>query len=117
MQSMRHGSLSVSFDTHIPGIGVVTLGEGGLVTKPTLAMIGESGPEMVVPVSGTSVTSASVQPLSSASAQSQTGGDFNFNVTIQNATLTSTKDAQKVGLQIAYSAQRELSRSGYSRGS
>ena len=31
---------------HIPG-----LAGGGLVTKPTLAMVGESGPEMVVPLS------------------------------------------------------------------
>ena len=90
---------------------------GGLVTKPTLALIGEAGPELVVPmdaVHGGVSAAAGATMLSSASAQG-TGG-FSFNVTIQNATLTSTAEAQKLGLQIAYSAQRELSRSGYARG-
>jgi hypothetical protein len=33
------------------GINVPKMAEGGLVTAPTLALIGESGPEMVVPLS------------------------------------------------------------------
>ena len=32
--------------------GVPQLAEGGIVTKPTLAMIGEAGPEAVVPLGG-----------------------------------------------------------------
>lgn len=51
-----------SFDTHIPGIGKVggfdiglpqipLLAKGGIATHPTLAMIGEAGPEAVVPLS------------------------------------------------------------------
>jgi len=31
---------------------IPTLGEGGIVTRPTLAMIGERGPEAVIPLSG-----------------------------------------------------------------
>jgi len=31
--------------------GIAMLAEGGLVTRPTLAMVGESGPEMVIPLS------------------------------------------------------------------
>ena len=33
------------------GLSVVGLAEGGLVTKPTLAVVGEAGPELVIPVS------------------------------------------------------------------
>jgi hypothetical protein len=54
--------LKVSVDTHIPGLGRVgididppdipTFGNGGIVTRPTLAVIGEKGPEAVVPLSG-----------------------------------------------------------------
>ncbi|MGL4268007.1 MAG: hypothetical protein ACRCR7_12900, partial [Weissella cibaria] len=38
-----------SFD--IGGINIPGLAEGGIVTKPTLAVIGEAGPEAVVPLS------------------------------------------------------------------
>lgn len=34
------------------GEGIPQLAEGGIVTKPTLAMIGEAGPEAVVPLDG-----------------------------------------------------------------
>jgi phage-related minor tail protein len=49
----------VSVDTHIPGLGKVgfgntmnlpTLATGGIVNRPTLAVIGERGPEAVVPL-------------------------------------------------------------------
>jgi hypothetical protein len=54
-------SLEFTFDTHIPKVGKITidppdighiaeLAAGGIVTKPTLALIGESGPEAVVPL-------------------------------------------------------------------
>lgn len=33
-------------------LGVVPLGHGGIVTRPTLALIGESGPEAVLPLAG-----------------------------------------------------------------
>lgn len=51
---------SFSVDTHIPGVGrkgihfnapdIPHLAKGGIVTKPTLALIGERGPEAVVPL-------------------------------------------------------------------
>jgi hypothetical protein len=44
-------------DTHIPGVGKVggetlipALAKGGIVTSPTLAMVGEAGPEAVIPL-------------------------------------------------------------------
>lgn len=50
--------LQISFDTHIPGVGTINidpadiphLASGGIVMKPTLALIGEAGPEAVVPL-------------------------------------------------------------------
>jgi hypothetical protein len=38
---------------YVPGIGTFpTMANGGIVTSPTLALIGEAGPEAVVPLSG-----------------------------------------------------------------
>lgn len=55
-----NGALTFSIDTHIPGVGKVgssvnipqipMLAKGGVVNGPTLAMIGEAGPEAVVPL-------------------------------------------------------------------
>jgi len=53
------GKLSFSFPSWVPGLGgkgfsvpnIPMLAEGGIVTGPTLAMIGENGPEAVVPLS------------------------------------------------------------------
>lgn len=52
------GKLSFSIPSWIPGIGgkgfdvpnIPMMADGGIVTSPTLAMIGESGPEAVVPL-------------------------------------------------------------------
>jgi hypothetical protein len=54
------GSLSFEFPDWVPGLGgkgfsvpnIPYLAEGGIVTGPTLAMIGERGPEAVIPLSG-----------------------------------------------------------------
>ena len=53
------GKLSFSFPSWVPGLGgkgfsvpnIPMLAEGGIVTAPTLAMIGEAGPEAVIPLS------------------------------------------------------------------
>ena len=52
------GKLSFSFPSWVPGFGgkgisvpnIPMLADGGIVTSPTLAMIGERGPEAVVPL-------------------------------------------------------------------
>jgi hypothetical protein len=54
------GKLSFSVPSWVPGIGgkgfdvpnIPMLANGGIVTSPTLAMIGEKGPEAVIPLSG-----------------------------------------------------------------
>lgn len=57
---------SFNVNTHIPGVGKIgfsgvdigshlqipALASGGVVTRPTVALIGESGPEAIVPLSG-----------------------------------------------------------------
>jgi hypothetical protein len=53
------GKLSFEFPSWVPGLGgkgfsvpnIPMLAEGGIVTGPTLAMIGEAGPEAVIPLS------------------------------------------------------------------
>jgi hypothetical protein len=54
------GKLSFSIPSWVPGIGgkgfsvpeIPMMANGGIVSAPTLALIGESGPEAVVPLSG-----------------------------------------------------------------
>jgi hypothetical protein len=54
------GKLSFQFPSWVPGLGdkgfsvpnIPMLADGGIVTGPTLAMIGERGPEAVIPLSG-----------------------------------------------------------------
>ncbi len=69
----------------IPGSGVVGealgaigLATGGIVTKPTLAVIGEDGDEAVVPLKGLGVGRGSrggIQPLPTAGPQQSGGGN------------------------------------------
>jgi hypothetical protein len=54
------------FNKIATGLGIPAMAEGGIVNKPTLALIGEAGPEAVV-------------PLSKMNAGG--GGDVNINVT------------------------------------
>jgi hypothetical protein len=54
------GKLSFKLPSWIPGIGgkgfdmpnIPMMAQGGIVTSPTLALIGERGPEAVIPLSG-----------------------------------------------------------------
>lgn len=39
----------------VPGISIPRLAEGGIVTQPTLALIGEAGPEAVVPLNNRNI--------------------------------------------------------------
>lgn len=54
------GALSFSIPDWVPGVGgngwdvpdIPMLAKGGIVTRPTLALIGEAGPEAVIPLGG-----------------------------------------------------------------
>lgn len=96
------GKLSFKIPDWVPGIGgngfsmpdIPMLAAGGIVTSPTLAMIGEKGPEAVIPLSG-------------PNAGAGMGGGM--NITIQ-AGLISTPD--QIGQQIIEAIQRAQRRSG-----
>lgn len=68
--------LEISIPDWIPGIGgkkldfdfaeIPKLAQGGIVSSPTLAMVGEAGPEMVVPLEDTSFVDALASSVGNA---------------------------------------------------
>jgi hypothetical protein len=94
------GKISFEIPNWVPGIGgkgfempnIPMLAAGGIVTSPTLALIGESGPEAVIPLTG---------------PNAGMGGGMNITV---NASLISTPD--QIGQQIIEAIQRAERRSG-----
>jgi len=93
------GKLSFSIPGWVPIIGgkgfdvpnIPKLAAGGIVTSPTLALIGESGPEAVVPLGN--------------------GGGMGNSITINvNAGLVSTPD--QIGQDIITAIQKAQRRSG-----
>jgi hypothetical protein len=93
------GKLSFKIPDWVPGIGgngfsmpdIPMLANGGIVTSPTLALIGEAGPEAVIPLS----------------QMGNMGGGMNITV---NAGLVSTPD--QIGQLIIDSILRQQRRSG-----
>jgi len=87
------GSLVKSAVSSIPGVGGVLshipgLATGGLVSKPTLAVVGEAGPELVIPIAQMKAQFASgISPLpmpvktatsSNGTATNSTGGSVTY---------------------------------------
>jgi hypothetical protein len=93
------GKISFEIPKWVPGLGgkgfdmpnIPMLANGGIVTSPTLALIGEAGPEAVIPLS----------------QMGNMGGGM--NITVQ-AGLISTPD--QIGQQIIEAIQRAQRRSG-----
>ena len=80
----------------IPGsrFDIPELANGGIVTRPTLAVIGEKGPEAVIPLNGGS-----------------TGAGMTFSPTIHiNASINSQMDVRRLGEDIARIGAEALSR-------
>jgi hypothetical protein len=94
------GKLAFKVPDWVPGIGgkgfdvpnIPMLANGGIVTSPTLALIGERGPEAVIPLTGPNA-----------------GMGGGMNITVQ-AGLISTPD--QIGQQIIEAIQRAQRRSG-----
>jgi len=92
------GKLSFDIPSWVPGVGgkgfsvpnIPMLANGGIVTSPTLALIGEAGPEAVVPLD-------------------RYNGGGGMNITV-NAGLVSSPD--QVGQQIIEAIQKAQRRSG-----
>lgn len=80
-------------DNPIPTVSIPRLASGGIVTRPTLALIGEAGPEAVVPLSGPNAGhfgGVSLQvnlygdvKASSESEARQSAGDLGYNIWAQ----------------------------------
>jgi hypothetical protein len=93
------GKIAFTVPKWVPGLGgkgfdmpnIPMLANGGIVTSPTLALIGEAGPEAVIPLS----------------QMGNMGGGMNITV---NAGLVSTPD--QIGQQIIEAIQRAQRRSG-----
>lgn len=105
-------TLEFSFDTGIPGVGSIGinpadiphLAGGGIVNRATLALIGESGPEAVV-------------PLSRGAARGLGGGDsYTVNVILPNVTNFDRQSIRQNAPIIAEELDR-AARRGFSRGS
>jgi hypothetical protein len=94
------GKISFEIPKWVPGLGgkgfdmpnIPMLANGGIVTSPTLALIGERGPEAVIPLTGPNA-----------------GMGGGMNITVQ-AGLVSTPD--QIGQQIIEAIQRAQRRSG-----
>jgi phage-related protein len=84
----------------ISPIPQVQLAKGGIVTGPTIALVGEAGPEAVVPLSG---------PYMPDFLRDQGGGDTYIQIQVQ-AGLVSSPD--QVGQQIIEAIRRAERRSG-----
>lgn len=91
------GKISFHLPSWLGGFGfdvpnIPKLAEGGIVTSPTIAMIGERGPEAVIPLTGRNA-----------------GGMGSINITV-NAGLVSTPD--QIGQDIIQAIQKAQRRSG-----
>ena len=87
------GGNSVGLD--LTGWQIPMLAKGGIVTGPTLAMIGEAGPEAVIPLSG---------PNSKGMGQT-------FNININMSGMTDRTDKRSMARKMGNLIQNELSRS------
>lgn len=82
---------------------IAPLAQGGIVTKPTLALIGEAGPEAVVPLSGRGAGPGLAPRMAG-------GGDgVTVNVNFNGSVFG---DRAQVARELAYSIRDELARIG-----
>jgi hypothetical protein len=79
---------------------VPPLAAGGIVTKPTVALIGESGPEAVIPLSR------------GRRGFDPDAGGIVVNVTVTGNTIMGDRDADALGRRVAQSITDQLRRAG-----
>lgn len=76
-------------------LNLTMLAEGGLVTRPTLSMVGEAGPELVIPLKKLDTTTAlerytNVKPSMS---ESKPSNNQVFNITVNNPVPETASDS------------------------
>ena len=93
------------------GLGSILLADGGLVTQPTQAIIGEAGPEVVIPLDQFKTW---MKPFSE-NATSQTADNHSGSaipqITIQNVNVSGVLNADDVSNVIENALPKALSRS------
>tara|TARA_R100000900_G_scaffold33014_1_gene26563 strand:+ start:1011 stop:2045 length:1035 start_codon:yes stop_codon:yes gene_type:complete len=89
--------MTVGFD--LTSWSIPTLAKGGIVNKPTLAMIGEDGPEAVVPLS----------QRNNPGGAGMGGGTY--NITVNAGGITDRTDKRALAREIGNMIQQELARS------
>jgi hypothetical protein len=82
-----------SFGMDLSSWNIPMLAKGGIVNSPTLAMIGEAGPEAVVPLSGNNA-----------------GMGGTYNITVNAGGITDRTDKRALAREIGNMIQQELSR-------
>ena len=101
------GIISAIVDFQLPVIGkslrelvssvdIPFLAEGGIVNTPTLAMIGEAGPEAVVPLN--------------SQGRGMAGGNQTFNMTFNMSGITDRTDKRKLAQDVSQMIRTELRR-------
>ena len=98
----------------VPGIGghgfklpqVPMMAKGGIVNKPTLAMIGEDGPEAVVPLS----------KKNNPNGIGLGGGGNNITINVNASGITDRSDKRALAREIGEAIREEMSRGGRSHG-
>tara|TARA_R110002020_G_scaffold40121_2_gene118794 strand:- start:1023 stop:2063 length:1041 start_codon:yes stop_codon:yes gene_type:complete len=89
--------MTVGFD--LTSWSIPALAKGGIVNKPTLAMIGEDGPEAVVPLS----------QRNNPGGAGMGGGTY--NITVNAGGITDRTDKRALAREIGNMIQQELARS------
>tara|TARA_R100001082_G_scaffold48567_1_gene26178 strand:+ start:22528 stop:23829 length:1302 start_codon:yes stop_codon:yes gene_type:complete len=84
----------------LPGLSsffpLTALAEGGIVNSPTLALIGEAGPEAVVPLN--------------SQGRGMAGGNQTFNMTFNLSGITDRTDKRKLAQDVSQMIKSELRR-------
>lgn len=95
------------------------LAEGGLVTKPTLAVVGERGPELVVPLTGGGNDIKELGNLNQVTAGGSSilaGGGMNVNISIDKAMLNNPSNIDefvgKLSEQLSIMSKRGTRKAG-----
>jgi hypothetical protein len=83
------------------------MAKGGIVNSPTLAMIGEDGPEAVVPLSR----------KNNPEGIGLGGGDKNITINVNASGITDRSDKRALAREIGEAIREEMSRGGRSYGS
>lgn len=110
------GSIMHSIAGSIPGLSsvgsLVGLAKGGIVNKPTLAVVGEAGPEAVVPLSGVSASKSGIQSLSSGGASSSQAPMNYIHVDLRGATAMNDASMQQLADRVGKSLTKTLATRG-----